>query len=39
MTSVKVVPWTEINKVSGEVVDAALEVHTALGPGLFGKRL
>jgi GxxExxY protein len=25
----------EINKVSGEVVDAAIEVHSALGPGLL----
>jgi GxxExxY protein len=24
-----------INKVSGEVVDAAMEVHSALGPGLL----
>ncbi len=25
----------EINEVSGEIVDAAMKVHTALGPGLL----
>ena len=25
----------EINDVSGQVVDAAIKVHTALGPGLL----
>lgn len=25
----------EINKVSGEIIDAAMKVHTALGPGLL----
>ena len=25
----------EINKISGEIVDAAMKVHTALGPGLL----
>jgi GxxExxY protein len=32
---VKIVPLIEINKVSGEVVDAAMDVHSALGPGLL----
>lgn len=27
----------ELNKLSGEVVDAALEVHREMGPGLFEK--
>ena len=35
MEKVKILPLTEINKVSGEVVDAAIEVHSALGPGLL----
>ena len=25
----------ELNRISGQVVDAAMEVHTALGPGLL----
>ena len=25
----------EINKITGEIVDAAMKVHTALGPGLL----
>ena len=25
----------EINKITGEVIDAAIEVHRALGPGLL----
>ena len=35
MKKVKIVSLEEINKVSGEVVDAAMEVHSALGPGLL----
>jgi GxxExxY protein len=30
-----VFPIEEINKVSGQVVDAAMDVHSALGPGLL----
>ena len=25
----------DINRISGEVVDAAMKVHTAMGPGLL----
>ncbi len=35
MKKIKIVSLEEINKVSGEVVDAAMEVHSALGPGLL----
>src|SRR5579859_6903852 len=28
-------PVEEINKISGQVVDAAMDVHTVLGPGLL----
>ncbi len=35
MEKIKIVPLEEINKVSGEVVDASMEVHSALGPGLL----
>lgn len=27
--------WDEINRVSGRIVDSALQVHSALGPGLL----
>lgn len=27
--------WPRINRISGNVVDASLRVHTALGPGLL----
>ncbi len=27
--------WDSINKVSGQIVDASLRVHTELGPGLL----
>lgn len=36
-------PWSktivpeEANRISGEVVDAALKIHKALGPGLYEK--
>jgi GxxExxY protein len=29
------IPIEEINKISGQVVDAAMDVHTELGPGLL----
>ncbi len=35
MTKIQIVSLDELNKVSGEVVDAALDVHSALGPGLL----
>ena len=28
-----------LNEVSGTVVDAAMKVHTVLGPGAAGERL
>ena len=28
----------ELNEVSGQVVDAAMKVHTALGPGLLESQ-
>ena len=35
MTGIKTVSLGEINKITGKVVDAAIRVHTALGPGLL----
>lgn len=35
MTTIKIISLEELNKISGEVVDAAMDVHSALGPGLL----
>jgi GxxExxY protein len=35
MRPLRKVTLDELNKFSGEVVDAAMEVHSALGPGLL----
>src|SRR5689334_12538537 len=35
MEMIKTAPLIEMNKITGQVVDAAMKVHAALGPGLL----